>query len=172
MRLILHTLNLIIFTLLLATVSITTPYIYSKIANVPVYTHPEFIPYMDQFKKDAKKYKVKIDLFKLVTVFSDKVKMGIAAYCLPHSKVVVVSTKSWEGLNAAGKKALLYHEWGHCILRREHVEERSFPTYCPVSIMYPYVDPMNRCYNSLKESYNRELFTNPHNFKLFSRRKK
>ena len=173
MRVILQVLNFTILALFLSSFTVVTPYIYSKLANAPVYVDPQFRPHLEQFKTDAKRYGVKLNLFKLITVFSNKVNSGTAAYCLPHSNIVVVSTRSWEGLNEQGKKALLYHEWGHCILRREHVEaEHSFPTYCPISVMYPYIDPMNRCYNSLEESYNRELFTNPYNFKLFSRSKK
>ena len=173
MRLIVLCLNLLSVLLLVLIVSLITPFIYSKFFNRPVYIDSAFKPYLKDFESDAKKYDTDISLYKLITIFSTHVPEGIAGYCLPHSKLVVISKRSWDDLKDDGRKSLLYHEWGHCILRREHVEEEyGFPSYCPASIMYPYIEPMRRCYGEYKESYNQELFMNPFNFKKFSRRKK
>ncbi len=152
---------------------IFVPYIVSLSTNSPVYTDSEFKPYLFQFKADARKYNVKLDLKKMITVFTDDLSDGVAAYCMPKNKLVVISRKTWETLDRFGKKALLYHEWGHCVLRRDHVEHYEFfPSFCPVSVMYPYIDPMRTCYKPNEESYIMELFTNPHNNKTFSRSRK
>lgn len=159
--------------LLSATITISAiPFFISKVTNTPIYTHPELVKYLEDFQQDAKKYNVEVDYYKLVTVFSNNQQQGVAAFCLPATKTVVIYTQSWDGLNEDGKKALLYHEWGHCLLRRDHVDDINYVTYCPKSIMYPYVEPFKNCYGKHQESYNRELFTNPFNFNTFSRSKK
>lgn len=141
---------------------------FSKIQNIPIYTHPQFKNYLDDFISDSKKYNKDLDLSRLVTIFSDSVSYGTAAYCIPNYKLVVVSTNVWETLSLDGKKALLYHEWGHCILRRNHTEDYIFSSLCPVSIMYPMIEPVERCYNIEKYNwYNKELFTNPNNYENF-----
>ncbi len=171
MRMIEYALNLISVSLLLLCCMFSVPFMYSKFLNQPVYTDSSFNKYLDDFKSDAKRYKVDLDLYKLITVFSSDVESGIAAYCVPQRKLVVVSRRAWYYLDSVGRKALLYHEWGHCILRRDHVDTISeFPMpYCPVSLMYPSIELPSRCYGNSMESYNRELFTNPFNFKQFSR---
>lgn len=172
MTFILDTLNLFLRTCVVILFLIGIPFFFSKITNRPVYTDSAFVGYLSDFEKDAKKYKTPLNLYKSITIFSNRVDSGIAAYCIPSSKTVVVSRLVWATLNEGGKKALLYHEWGHCILRREHTEDYNYVSLCPTSLMYPYVDPLKNCYLDHQESYNRELFTNPFNFKTFSRSKK
>jgi hypothetical protein len=157
-----------IFLLLLVGV----PLLVSKVTNNPIYTDPQFQPYFIDFKNDASKNKTVLNLYKLITIFSNRVDVGVAAYCIPSSKTVVISASVWKTLNEGGRKALLYHEWGHCILRREHVDQYDYPALCPISVMYPFIDPLKKCYLLYQDSYNRELFTNPFNFKKFSRSKK
>ena len=154
---------------------IGTPFLISKLTNRPVYTDSAFSSYLSQFEADAKKYNTPLNLYKLVTIFSNRIntkQTGAVAFCLPSTKTVVISKTTWNGLNEDSRKALLYHEWGHCVLRREHTEDYNYVSFCPTSIMYPYIDPLKYCYRQYQESYNRELFTNPFNFKTFSRSKK
>ena len=76
-----------------------------------------------------------------------------------------------EYMNTQQRKTLLYHEWGHCALKREHTEDMRVPySFCPSSIMHPYMDPVGRCYSELEEEYLEELFTNPNNYPKISRR--
>jgi hypothetical protein len=154
---------------------IGAPFLISKITNRPVFTDSAFEKYLIQFESDAKKYNTHLNLYKLITIFSNKIntaETGAVAFCMPATKTVVISRPIWNKLDNSGKKALLYHEWGHCILRREHTESYDYSSLCPTSLMYPYIDPLKYCYNKHQESYNRELFTNPFNFKTFSRSKK
>jgi len=146
------------------------PVSISKFLNLPIYIHKQFIPYFNQFKKDNDKYKSGANFYKLTTIFSDNVPLGVAAYCRPITNSVVVSSQVWDRLSVQGRKALLYHEWGHCTLRRDHTEDLMTPySFCPKSIMYPYVDNVERCFETLGEEYIEELFTNPYNYEKFSR---
>lgn len=143
----------------------------SKVTNTPIYVNPKFNEYLDLFNKDAARFKVKPNMYKLVTIFSPNLSTNTLAYCLPSSNTVVVSRKAWDGLTFLARKALLYHEWGHCTLKRDHVEDFKIPySFCPVSMMYPYLDNIRTCYIELEEEYIVELFTNPHNYPLISRR--
>ena len=159
-------------SLFLACALLMIPLSISKFYNTPIYINPTFYPYLEEFKKDSEKYKTPIDMYKLTTVFKDKLSRGIAAYCVPSTNSVVVSRESWEILSSAGKKALLYHEWAHCTLRRDHTEDRhADKSLCPKSIMYPYITDVEYCFDNLEEEYIEELFTNPYNYEKFLRRK-
>ncbi len=160
--------RLMIITFFTLNCFLAVPLFYSKVFNKPVYIDPEFQDYAKSFDKDSKKHDVKIDYYRLVTIFSNSTAQGQLGYCMPHLNLVVISRRSWQYLDNNSRKLLLYHEWGHCLLRREHVENSfDFPTYCPMSIMHPYIEPSQRCYNkSTQEFYDRELFTNPYKFQL------
>lgn len=143
----------------------------SKISNSPIYVNPEFKPYLTLFKEDAKRFNAPIDLYKLTTIFSNTVPTGTLAYCLPSTNTVVVSSRYWGSMNTQQRKTLLYHEWGHCALKRDHTEDMRVPySFCPASIMHPYMDPVGRCYAELEGEYLEELFTNPNNYPKISRR--
>lgn len=151
------------------------PILISDLTNTELFIEPQIRPYFNHFLNDAKKYNADLSLRKHVTIFSNSTKDGLAGYCLLASNTVVISTKVWKSLNEAGKKALVYHEWGHCILRREHVDTYTplVKGFCPTSLMYPYIDPSETCYNKDNEKwYNEELFINPFNHKKFARRNK
>ncbi len=164
--------NLFLMIMMTLITIMAIPFFISKITNSPIYTHPAFVEYLSDFRKDADRYNVDVSYYKLVTVFSNGEQQGVAAFCLPSTKTVVIYSSTWKELTKEGRKALLYHEWGHCLLRRDHVEDINYVQLCPHSLMYPYIEPLKTCYGKYQESYNRELFTNPFNFKTFSRSRK
>jgi hypothetical protein len=159
--------TILILFLLFINITVLVTAGYSKFFNRPVYLEKEFISYFNQFKKDGKDYGVKVNSYRLITIFSKTYSINRLAYCMPSLNLVVVSKFHWDLMDTNTRKILLYHEWGHCILKREHVEQLyPFPSYCPVSIMYPYIEPPKRCYNKVAEDYyNMELFINPFKFK-------
>lgn len=164
---IIHKAAVLVF-LLLAILLI--PFSISKFLNVPIYIDKKFIPLFNQFKKDNEKYKAGASFYKLTTTFAKKLPTGVAAFCRPVTNTVVVSSEVWNRLSPEGRKALVYHEWGHCTLRRDHTTDLRVPfNFCPKSIMHPYVDNVERCFNELEEEYIEELFTNPYNYEKFSR---
>lgn len=66
--------------------------------------------------------------------------------------------KEWQGRSDIHKKALLIHEYGHCLYGMYH-NDMLFPDLCPVSLMHSYIPPeycLNRHWDFyLKEFYNR-----------------
>jgi hypothetical protein len=154
----------------LALAILMIPFSISKFFNLPIYIDEKLIPLFNEFKKDNEKYKAGASYYKLTTTFAKKLPTGIAAYCRPVTNTVVVSSEVWDRLSTQGRKALLYHEWAHCTLRRDHTTDLMVPfNSCPRSIMYPYVDNVERCFDELEEEYIEELFTNPYNYEKFSR---
>lgn len=62
----------------------------------------------------------------------------------------------WEEANDTEREVLIFHELGHCVLNRDHVEDIIEPYELPKSIMYPvifdsaYSDHRNYYVNELK----------------------
>jgi len=133
--------------------------------NTPLIIDEEFIPFFEAFKKDADKYNVIPNFQNMTTTFIPELSEGVLAYCIPKFNSIRVSKAKWNRLDAISRKLLLYHEWGHCALKREHVEDLypNLISVCPDSIMHPYIDPIARCYNINTDWYDKELFTNFNN---------
>jgi len=137
--------------------------------NTPLLVDDEFIPFLEQFKSDASKYQVIPDFKNMTTTFVSDLSGEVLAYCIPKFNTIKVSRFKWNQLDTLSKKLLLYHEWGHCTLKREHVDNLTadYVSICPDSIMYPYMQPIAKCYNSNTDWYDKELFTNFNNRELF-----
>lgn len=136
--------------------------IFCKAENSPLYMEKEFEQYYKDFMKDAALFGVTPDFSLSVSYLSNDVDEGVGGYCT-YEKYVVISKQTWEYLDANGKKAILYHEWGHCILQRAHSTRVIKGLNCPVSVMYPTIDPLEICFGYLSQWYILELFTNPWN---------
>ena len=164
MKLIETLIDFFILTLIAFVCIITFAFQRSIHRNEPLYIDPAFKDHFSDFDSDAKKYKVVPLYANLTTTFVDDIADGVLAYCIPKFNIVKVSKKKWDILDEESKRLLLYHEWGHCALRRNHVvDDYSFNLFylCPSSIMYPYIDPVSACYQRGKTWYDKELFTNP-----------
>jgi hypothetical protein len=169
------TITSLIRILSLAVVIIYSILGWSKFTNSPIYVDREFRPFFNDFKNDAKKYNVSLNLYKLRIYFVPTLPDTVAARCFLRTNTVQLAENVWQILSTAQKKALIYHELGHCLLLRDHVSDGIlYPSttsneLCPVSVMYPTIDPMIACYDEFEEMYIRELFTNPYNQKVFRR---
>jgi hypothetical protein len=164
LRKIIDTIVVVAFMLLSSIISIIS---FKNFKNDPLYIEKEFVVTFEEFKNDAKKYEVIPEFSGLTTTFIDDAENGVLGYCIPAFNTVKISKKKWNTLSDLRKKLLLYHEWGHCTLLRDHVESDNLA--CPLSIMHPYINPTASCYPSLKEWYDRELFTNPYKTDLIKK---
>jgi hypothetical protein len=161
MNIIQKLINLIVYVLLFALMCIICVVQYRRVSNQPLYLEPEFVEYFDEFQKDADKYNVNPKYSGLVTSFTSDISGGTLAYCVPDLSLIKVSKRKWDRLDFESRKLLLYHEWGHCVLKRGHVIDGPFFVLCPSSIMHPYIEPIKACYQQGKNWYDKELFTNP-----------
>lgn len=70
-------------------------------------------------------------------------------------KSVSIDNYYWNTSSDLGKEQLVFHELGHCVLKRQHNKE--FIANHPVSIMYPLI-LSDRLYSKYYDSYIEELF--------------
>lgn len=60
----------------------------------------------------------------------------------------------WQSTSETKKEVLLFHELGHCVLGRDHDEQKLYYTV-PKSIMYPYL--FEQAYQTYRSYYVEEL---------------
>ncbi len=140
---------------------------FKNFKNEPLFIEKDFAEFFTAFKKDAQFYNVIPNYSGLTTTFVDDIEGDILGYCIPKFNTVRISRVKWNRFNNIERKLLLYHEWGHCTMRRDHTEDNGF--ICPISIMHPYINPIVSCYSTYKEWYDKELFTNPNKAELINK---
>lgn len=99
---------------------------------------------------------------RLVIEFEDMLGKKEWAFCecdgqgAPH---IFISQAHWNNLTELGRENLIFHELGHCILNRDHVDrlvEENGEMY-PVSVMFP-TTLSDELYEKHRDYYLRELF--------------
>lgn len=165
--------DLFILLVFIALVSIIVVLSIKNANNEPLYIEKDFRKLFSEFKKDAKKYKIVPEFSGLTTTFVDTIDLGegVLAYCIPKFNTIKVSKQKWDNLSDVSRKILLYHEWAHCTLKRDHTDSsfNLFSFTCPTSMMNPYIEPTASCYLLFKEWYDKELFTNPLRMPVFKK---
>lgn len=113
---------------------------------------PEFQSYVNAYVA----YKGAPLNYDIAVQFSD-LEEDIAGSCYPYktgTRVVLIDRTYWFEESTEGEKyGLIFHEFGHCDLNRDHIETTTNGR--PDSIMYPYVVELNNPYFSF---YINELF--------------
>lgn len=84
-------------------------------------------PYVDEFVQDAKDHNtvVNFDSFQGFYFDSD-LQDNVMAVChvsITNRTWISISPFWWNAIDDGAKRALIYHELGHCILGRDHEEE-------------------------------------------------
>lgn len=141
--------------------------------NEPIFIEDELKPYYNDFKAQAKQFNVKITP-RVAVIFFFPLEDGIAGDCSFNQVTTTIRVNSnyWRHHSEEEKAMILYHEMGHCYLKRDHIAEVKrfnliLSKQCPTSIMYPSVEIINNCLVDNWEYYMVELFTNPNNFPTF-----
>ena len=118
-----------------------------------VYMDAEFEPYFHEFLREG--HLANVDR---IGIFFGETPAGKTAQCYPiGSPTIVVSRAIFENMTEAKRKALIFHELGHCVLGRLFHNDSKFDDGCPASFMY-YVPPSDNCLRTHWEEYVRELF--------------
>lgn len=118
-----------------------------------VWMDADFAPYFQEFLKEGGKNR---DVRNLAITFGD-VPSGVDAICYHIGKSVIVSPGKFEAFSDIRKKALIFHELGHCVLGRFKHNDALLADGCPASLMAE-TTPKNDCLNTHWEEYVRELF--------------
>jgi hypothetical protein len=70
--------------------------------------------------------------FKHIPIEDKKVVLGICWRGGNHVPTIDIDPEHWKGMSMVERELLMFHEMGHCLLRRDHVEDYT-------SIMNPYL---------------------------------
>ena len=80
-----------------------------------------------------------------------------------QTPTIVVNRAKWDRLTDLEREEFLYHELGHCVLRRLHKATLDTSSGNPLSIMHP-VGLDGRLYNTHRDTYLHELFLTHNEF--------
>ncbi len=127
----------------------------------PVVELNQFSNYVANFEAQAQKQGIEIELKNLVIQFGD-IPGGnsrVTAACISYSDgfdSIIVNETMWEKLTETQREIVIFHELGHCILERGHIDEHN-EEGIPVSMMNSYLID-GRTYDSFHGYYMSELF--------------
>lgn len=111
---------------------------------------PEFASFVKSFEDEYFK-----DAGSILMLLTDDVTPAHAVGTCDGGYTVRIRKSFWLISSDLTKKALIYHELGHCILRRHH-NNALYPDGCPKSIMNAYL-VTDSCYNSHLNELDYEL---------------
>lgn len=138
---------------------------YTILFPIP-HVETEFDSYVQQFIQDAASRGVYLDYPKNANISFADLKGNTIGTCwhIPRFSeqfAIEISKSYWESASIENKTSVIYHELGHCMLNKSHVEKyiQLNGKQCPSSIMHP----TNELAYCLFENYNYyldELFLN------------
>lgn len=97
--------------------------------NYGVEFNNDLVPYFETFKQEAAKRGVEFDNEKekiegYIQVITTE--GGIAGLCNPdtdRNRSVIVDSRVWNTADEATREYIIFHELGHCFLKRSHIED-------------------------------------------------
>ncbi len=119
----------------------------------------EFTPYVARFETASGQYGSKLTVTNLVIQFGDtqsSTERGACEIGGGNPPTIIVNQESWNRISDAEREEFLFHELGHCVLRRKHKTGYDGDGK-PLSIMFPYsMDALT--YQNKQGAYLAELF--------------
>ena len=98
---------------------------------------PPFAPFLESFRKDAAArgiHNLRRPAIRMAELPDREAKLYYG-FCRRRKDniTVVINVRYWGSLTEGRQKRLIYHELGHCLLGRRHMEDDS------ESFMYPFI---------------------------------
>ena len=87
---------------------------------------PEFQIFVDEFVEEAANRGIEIDFSDtgLSVQFSDFALNDLGGFCRLSSHMIEINKEDWFALSPSRRSQLLFHELGHCELRRGHTNDK------------------------------------------------
>ena len=118
----------------------------------PRYKDSAFLQYVEKFEN---LYNISASN---IAIFFDVMEETTGGICSGRG-VIKINKELWFDITSDAKKeALIFHELGHCLLGRDHVDD-LFDDGCPISLMHPILIS-EYCYEKHKEDLQYELIRN------------
>jgi hypothetical protein len=97
-------------------------------------------PYLESFRQEALSRGITIDYGRRqiearLQLHSDNVRLGWCDYNYDQPDLIIINTFYWDILDDLEKEKLVFHELGHCVLNRPHLDELRQDGHCK-SIMH------------------------------------
>lgn len=147
--------RLIIFIFLFT--SCTTVYL----SRVRFGIHPDALKYVHKFErlygKPIPKH-IKVDILKMN-------RPGLGGVCFMDKGVIILNADTWYKRSELEREIIALHEFGHCILRRDHVFYDDKKWRCPPSLL-GWMGIPEICYKKHYDYYINELFTGCRKFRV------
>ena len=121
--------------------------------------------YFEEFSEEAQERGIEVDFDDLeISAYVENIeKVGTLGQCQQYSdgtKEVVIDENYWKNLSNSEKEFLVFHELGHCVLGRDHLDASDERGNC-ISIMQSGEgDCRMRFRRNNREEYLDELFEN------------
>jgi hypothetical protein len=84
---------------------------------------PEFEPYVTRFVSLSQKTNRPMNSANVGIQFDDNMDSQTLGICSYGSMEIRINSKLWKKLSPSSKEMLIFHELGHCILKRDHIEK-------------------------------------------------
>lgn len=126
---------------------------------------PELVPYFERFESESlsRDRQVLLSDFVLVGMITEiegENVVGKCSYSTNTPRTVRIDADFWEGANDLEREYVVFHELGHCLLNRDHLDTQ-YPNGTCVSIMQSGTGTCKANYSSRTRSlYLDELFQN------------
>lgn len=122
---------------------------------------PEMKPYLDLFIVEAKVRGVNLHIDNLIMAPTDSLNDSdtLAICYYEFTPRVLIGTDFWAWAAPLTREQVIFHELGHCLLRRSHNDDSILyeGSYIPESIMSRYLFP-EYYYETYRDYYLDELF--------------
>jgi len=122
-------------------------------------TDPAFLPYIEEFE-----YYSKINTRAVPIRFFHRIFGNTAGVCrffmikdLVIDAYIEIDQGTWESITELQKINLIFHEFGHCIMGRQHIVITNYVETCPPSFMYDTV-LSEVCLETHYNDYIKEMF--------------
>lgn len=119
----------------------------------------EFHPYVQRFEQEASRNGAPLQVSDLIIRYGAMQNALERAACEltdGETPLIIVRQDTWDRMSDAEREELMFHEMGHCILKRKHNSNLTDDGY-PESIMNPYMI-RGTLYETFRNAYLAELF--------------
>ncbi|MBC7385228.1 MAG: hypothetical protein H7301_03575 [Cryobacterium sp.] len=123
-----------------------------------------FVDFVSNFEQVAAQESSPMVVNDLVVVFGSTPTLnetGVCEWAENETPRIIINQSIWNTLNDYDRQEVIFHELGHCLLRRVHQTSEivgyNGASQVPESVMYPYRIP-GSIYRDNMAHYNDELF--------------
>jgi Zn-dependent protease with chaperone function len=128
-------------------------------AKEPVLDVGEFAPYVARFEDESRLQGNPTEVNNLIIRYGEMLspmERGACEIAEGQTPSIIIRQETWDKMDEFEREELLFHEMGHCVLRRMHKSDISTKGV-PSSIMNPYLI-RGSIYRKNQGYYLRELF--------------